>query len=140
MGIYQSLQFGVQVLLQRVNRLIYQTMNKWQSTLGAAGRVAGADAAWLRTFFVSSTAFTPSTLAKSAVDYFSLACPGKEYRGHMVKFPTPVYSFPCPEKDNRWHCHDFMLEAHLYQRGEDQGKVLMKRIVIDTSGNFSASS
>ena len=140
MGIYQSLQFGVQVLLQRVNRLIYQTMNKWQSTLGAAGRVAGAAAAWLRTFFVSSTAFTPSTLSNYAVDYFSLACPGKEYRGHMVKFPTPVYSFPCPEKDDRWHCHDFMLETHLYQVGEDQGKVLMKRIVIDTSGNFSASS
>ena len=58
----------------------------------------------------------------------------------MVKFPTPVYSFPCPEKDDRWHCHDFMLETHLYQVGEDQGKVLMKRIVIDTSGNFSASS
>ena len=123
MGIYQSLQFGVQVLLQRVNRLIYQTMNKWQSTLGAAGRVAGAAAAWLRTFFVSSTAFTPSTLSNYAVDYFSLACPGKEYRGHMVKFPTPVYSFPCPEKDNRWHCHDFMLEAHLYQRGDNEGQV-----------------
>ena len=140
MGINQSLQFGVQVFLRRVKSLIYQTLNKWQSTLGAAGRVAGADAAWLRTFFVSSTAFTPSTLGNNAVYYFSLACPGQEYRGHKVKSPTPVYSFPCPEKDDRWHCHDFMLETHLYQVGEDQGKVLMKRIVIDTSGNFSASS
>ena len=124
MGINQSLQFGVQVFLRRVISLIYQTMNKWQSTLGAAGRVAGAAAAWLRTFFVSSTAFTPSTLSNYAVDYFSLACPGKEYRGHMVKFPTPVYSFPCPEKDDRWHCHNFMLEAHLYQRGEGEGQVI----------------
>ena len=138
MGIYQSLQFGVQVLLQRVTSLIYQTMNKWQSTLGAAGRVAGAAAAWLRTFFVSSTAFTPSTLGNNAVDHVSLACPGKEYRGHMVKFPTPVNSFPCPEKDDRWHCHDFMLETHLYQ-GEDGGKVLPVNEK-DTSGNFSASS
>ena len=55
---------------------------------------------------------------------FSLACPGQEYRGHKVKSPTPVYSFPCPEKDDRWHCHDFMLETHLYQVGEDEGQVL----------------
>ena len=124
MGIYQSLKFGVQVLLRRVKSLIYQTMNIWQSTLGAAGSVAGAAAAWLRTFFVSSTAFTPSTLGNNAVDHFSLAWPGQESRGHIVKSPTPVYSFPCSEKDDRWHCHDFMLEAHLYQRGEGEGKVL----------------